>query len=89
MSALKPVLLSLYLILLRFLQSRLKQFRAHVTKHVKPADSDSIVCNGKYGCSENPVSLFRAHCIPLPNLAELVALQAGWRGKKKKKDALI
>lgn len=77
MSALKPVLLSLHLVLLRFLQSGPKQFRAHVTKHVKLADRDSIVCNGKYGWSENLISLFRSHCIPPSNLAKLVALGAG------------
>lgn len=65
MSALKPVLSSLHLVLLKFLQSQPKQFCTHVTKHIKPADSYSIVCNGKYVWSENPRSQFRSHCIPL------------------------
>lgn len=57
MSALKPVLFSLRLVLLQFLQSQPKQFCAHVTKNIKPADSYSIVCNGKYGWSEKSVSV--------------------------------
>lgn len=64
MSALKPVLLSLHLVLLQFLQSQPNQFCAHVAKHIKPRGSYSIVCSGKHSWSENPRSRFRSHRIP-------------------------
>lgn len=51
---------------------------AHVTKSIQLADSGTIVCNGKYGGSENPRAQFRPHCPPLQQPAELVALQTGW-----------